>query len=605
MCNTNIIEIAKDIIQTSSQPKTPLKKHLAELEEVFPSFTFEEIVSLIGSGLDVPPICPVCNKNNLKPRTKSNGFWSKTCSKECADIQQRGKKINRSPEQIKKSNEKRQETNIRLYGSKTPLGNKEISDRMKQSNFEKYGSSPQSTEAVKSKVKKTTQELYGVDSYFKTDDFKNKRTKTCISKYGVDHHYKLEEHRSFMINQNPMYSYDVIIKQQETNHALYGGSGFASSVIKERIVNSIKEKYGVDNIMFSDIHKSIVIDKWYESYFRKYPRVKEVLDDIDKYLFDGMSQSDFYQKLPDDVKQNWQFFVDEQIRRGFVFTPSVKSSYEESIAEFLDTLRINYKRNDRSLISPLEIDFVAGDLCLELNGVYWHSSRCKPDKYHLQKTNDVESMGKTLLHIYDVEWDDPIKRKIWKSVIKSKLGLSDRRIFARKCKVVSVSQSDEISFLKNNHLQGYAQSSVRIGLTYNDELVCVATFGKPRFNKNYDWELIRFSSLLDTTIVGGFSKIIKQFSVGRENQTLLSYANRRWSTGNVYRNNNFDYLGNTPPSYHYLYNGNLVNRNNFQKHKLKNILENYDESLTERENTELNGIYRVYDSGHILFSTIL
>ena len=97
MCNTNIIEIAKDIIQTSSQPKTPLKKHLAELEEVFPSFTFEEIVSLIGSGLDVPPICPVCNKNNLKPRTKSNGFWSKTCSRECADIQQRGKKINRSP----------------------------------------------------------------------------------------------------------------------------------------------------------------------------------------------------------------------------------------------------------------------------------------------------------------------------------------------------------------------------------------------------------------------------------------------------------------------------------------------------------------------------
>lgn len=74
---------------------------------------------------------------------------------------------------------------------------------------------------------------------------------------------------------------------------------------------------------------------------------------------------------------------------------------------------------------------------------------------------------------------------------------------------------------------------------------------------------------------------------------------------NVYRNNNFDYLGNTPPSYHYLYNGNHVNRNNFQKHKLKNILENYDESLTERENTELNGIYRVYDSGHILFSTIL
>jgi hypothetical protein len=38
------------------------------------------------------------------------------------------------------------------------------------------------------------------------------------------------------------------------------------------------------------------------------------------------------------------------------------------------------------------------------------------------------------------------------------------------------------------------------------------------------------------------------------------------------------------------------------KHKLKNKLKVYDETLTEHENMRLNGLYRVYDAGSSSFS---
>jgi hypothetical protein len=37
------------------------------------------------------------------------------------------------------------------------------------------------------------------------------------------------------------------------------------------------------------------------------------------------------------------------------------------------------------------------------------------------------------------------------------------------------------------------------------------TFGKPRFNKNYEYELVRFASKLGTKVIGGAGKLLKYF----------------------------------------------------------------------------------------------
>ena len=48
--------------------------------------------------------------------------------------------------------------------------------------------------------------------------------------------------------------------------------------------------------------------------------------------------------------------------------------------------------------------------------------------------------------------------------------------------------------------------------------------------------------------------------------------------------------------------GILYSRFKFQKHKLKNILENFDKNLTAEQNMFLNKYRKIYDSGNIVFS---
>ena len=58
-----------------------------------------------------------------------------------------------------------------------------------------------------------------------------------------------------------------------------------------------------------------------------------------------------------------------------------------------------------------------------------------------------------------------------------------------------------------------------------------------------------------------------------------------------------------PVNYFYFKNeyDELQSRVKFQKHKLKNILEVFDENLSESENMYNNGYRKIYDSGNLVF----
>jgi len=152
-------------------------------------------------------------------------------------------------------------------------------------------------------------------------------------------------------------------------------------------------------------------------------------------------------------------------------------------------------------------------------------------------------------------------------------------------------------FLKANHIQGYVNSSKSIGLQYDNRLVAVMTFSSSRFDKSIEWELMRFCVETGVSVVGGASKLFKYF-LDHNTGSIVSYADRSFSQGNLYNKLGFIFKENTKPGYKYLVNGNLESRLKFQKHKLKNILPKFNELLTERENMNLNGFYRIYDAGH-------
>jgi len=270
----------------------------------------------------------------------------------------------------------------------------------------------------------------------------------------------------------------------------------------------------------------------------------------------------------------------------------------------------NAINNDRALINPKEIDILSHEykFGIEYDGLLWHSyGKTFPNNFneiqpyaHLEKTKLVEAKSYQLFHIFENEWLDPIKQEIWKSMINSKMNKSIK-VFARKCKVKLIDNTIYKDFMNNNHMQGYASASVKLGLIYDDELIAVMSFVKARYNNDFEFELLRFCNKLNYTTVGGASKLLKYFERNYNPKSIVSYANRRWSQGGLYEKIGFSKLHESTVNYYYINDLELHSRIKFQKHKLREILKSYDDDLSERENM-INNEYRIiYDCGNLTY----
>lgn len=240
-------------------------------------------------------------------------------------------------------------------------------------------------------------------------------------------------------------------------------------------------------------------------------------------------------------------------------------------------------------------------LAIEYDGLYWHSDKAgyPPDR-HLSKTEECEKLGIQLIHIFEDEFIQ--KREIVESKLRSLLGKS-KRIFARNCVVQEISSREANAFLNETHLQGACVSKIRLGLRdkASNDLVALMTFGKPRFSKAAQWELLRFSTALNITVVGGASKLLAAFKKQHDG-AILSYADRRWSTGKMYEALGFKLKGVSAPSYYYFRGDLRHNRQTFQKAKLKQFLgESFDPSKTEVDMMFENGWNRIWDCGNLIY----
>ena len=128
------------------------------------------------------------------------------------------------------------------------------------------------------------------------------------------------------------------------------------------------------------------------------------------------------------------------------------------------------------------------------------------------------------------------------------------------------------------------------------------TFGKTRFSKKYEYEMIRFCNKKFISVVGGASKLYKYFIRNYKPKSVISYANRRYSDGNLYDKLGFKFSHFSTPNYWYFKNNQkLYSRIMFQKHKLKDLLESYDSNKSEIENMIANNYQRIFDCGNIIF----
>lgn len=280
------------------------------------------------------------------------------------------------------------------------------------------------------------------------------------------------------------------------------------------------------------------------------------------------------------------------------------SKEENTLYEYiLSIYNGEVKQSNRSILKGKELDIYIPDkkIAIEYNGLYSHyyrpdernESLIKGSSYHLNKTIECKKQGIQLLQFYSDEWN--YKQDIVKSIISSKLRLN-KSVYARQCNKIIVDVNIKNKFLNDNHIQGEDKSRIKLGLEYNGELICLMTFCKSRFNRNYEWELSRFCTKKGYNVVGGFSRLLKWFKDSYTG-SIVSYADRRYSQGDVYLKNGFNVIKVNKPSYYYVDNNCLkrFNRMKFQK----KLIGAYD--CTEYEKARELGYNKIYDCGTICF----
>lgn len=408
--------------------------------------------------------------------------------------------------------------------------------------------------SIVEKTKQTNLKKYGFEFAIQTDKYKQKKIDTTMARYGVENVSKIKS---------------LMDKREDTNLIKYGVKHAAQQHLPVDVVNKLNDR-----------------DWLYDQHIDQKCSIIDIATSLDI---------------------NYEIITRHLQRYDIPITRYPSSLGEKELFDYVDSIcSVDILSNVNNLIPPYQLDIYipSHKLAIEYNGVYWHSELRGRDKnYHLNKTTKCEELGIRLIHVLESEW---IKHPdIVKSRLSTLLGKC-KTIPARKTKVAVISAKDTRAFLNNTHSQGCGVSGVvNLGLIYEGELVAIMTFGKSRFNKNYEYELLRFSSRLMHNVVGGAGKLFSHFIKSYRPISIISYADKRWSNGNLYKQLGFNYLHTSKPNYFYFTNRDpytLLSRTAFQKHKLKDKLAVFDPSLSEWRNMVNNGYNRIWDCGNSVWT---
>lgn len=509
-----------------------------------------------GSNISIDVECDICGiKRNIKYQAYYKNINSceeypiYTCDK-CSHIK------------IKSHNKKKWGVD---YFSQT----KEYNDKFKKTMKERWGVEyAQQSDIIRGKTKETNLEKFGVENPFMDNKMIRDKFK---EKWGVDHPSKLKDINNKIkltkeLNNTSLSSPDIRKKIKETNNLKFG----SNSPLQSDLIR--------DNILTNDF-----------DYIRYIGNNISEFKCINGHLF-YIDSSNYHNRK----RSNLPICT--------VCNPigDLQSIKEKEIYDFIKS---NYKGKVlKSYRDGLEIDVYLPELKLgfEFNGLYWHSEQYKDKWYHLNKTNYFKDKGIRIVHIWEDDWIN--KKEILKSQIKNWLGITENKIFARNCFIKEI-KDPKVStiFLEENHIQGKVNSSLKLGLYHNGELVSLMTFdhyeGRNKMDNN-SWNINRFCNKLNTTVVGGASKLLKYFIKIYNPNRIISYADIDWSDGNLYLKLGFNEVYKTKPDYKYIIENKRMHKSRYKK-------SNLETTLTESQYMKKSHILKIWDCGKLKFEIIL
>lgn len=469
-------------------------------------------------------------------------------------------------------------------------------EKVKENNLKKYGvENISQLKDVKEKKKKKSLERYGVENISQSDEIKNKKKEKALKKYGVENVLQADVVRKKIKQtnitkygtENPKQNEKVKEKGKITSLKKYGVD-YPSKLpeIQEKIRKTNIKRYGVPVVLQSPEIKEKIKATNFKKYGKEYSsqvnstkeRARETC--MKKY---GVP----YACMRDECRKANQHGI-SKINRNF--SERLKENAIENKLEFaLENFSYDIKLENSNVLIEIDPTYTHNS-----TNSTWFGKFEKPPisrNYHYNKTIAAKQNGYRCIHIFD--WDN--EEKII-NLLKFKETLE-----ARKCEIKKVSIEDAALFLNKNHLQGNCRGQdVRLGLYYNDELIEIMTFGKPRYNKKYDYELIRLCSHNKYRIIGGTERLFKFFLKEYKPKSIISYCDNSKFNGEVYERLKFKLKDYGKPSKHW-YNAKT------KKHVTDNLLRqrgydqlfnaNYGKGTSNEQLMIQNGFVEIYDCG--------
>lgn len=269
----------------------------------------------------------------------------------------------------------------------------------------------------------------------------------------------------------------------------------------------------------------------------------------------------------------------------------------------LEVQKYNINFDTNFSLDEFKYDFKIGNCLVDIQCTGKHNLFYVPLSNPITKDFFIKKRSKALYYNYNYkvlwEWDD-IAKFVNFFIPKTK-------IRGNECVIKTIENSLCKEFLNKYHMQGNCKAqTVRYGLFHKGELVEVMTFGKPRYNHNYQWELLRLCSKSDVIVYGGSTKLFNYFVSEYCPQSVISYCDCSKFSGKVY-----EQLGmknkNNPPSIHWVklkplthLTDNLVR----QKGVDKLLGTNFGKGTSNEEILKTLGFLTVPDCGQTTFTKV-
>lgn len=495
--------------------------------------------------------------------------------------------------------EKIKGTNLERYGVEYSIQSKKVQEKIKETNVNKYGveHAVQAPE-VQEKIRETTLKNWGVKHAFSSPEIQDKSKTTIRNKYHVENVSQIPEVKQKIRESNlknlgveyPMQSKEVQEITKQTNLKKYGVEwSIQSEEVQEKRKKTNLDRYGTEDATQTPQAKKNRI----ETNMKKY----------------GVPSVLACEEVKEQIKQTnlreygVKYFC--QHERCVKANPHRVSVINQKFSKLLKTNQIDNELE--YIVEDYGYDLKVGNTLIEIDPYFTHNSltgpsfggkerEAKPFDYHLNKTLFAREHGFSCIHIFD--WDD--RDKIVYLLKPRKI------VYARTCEIKEVSRKEANSFLEQYHLQGSIKSfKFAYGLYYKDELIQIMTFGKPRYNKNYEYELLRLCTKPGFSVIGGASKLLKYFEEQVNPESIISYCDLSKFEGEVYEKLGFTLKEQTKPAKHW-YNPKT------KRHITDNLLRqkgydqlhstNFGKGTSNEELMKDNGYTIIYDCGQLVFT---